>query len=109
MNILRRRPVSTTCHLVSLALAVALGGCVDADIDPENDPAALLGDEEWLDDGPPAGEESLEVDELKLEVDPATAPAFQLPFPCNQVWAGQTRTNHSPQQSIDFNRTDDIG
>lgn len=37
------------------------------------------------------------------------APAFQLPFPCNQVWQGQTRTNHSPQLSVDFNRTDDYG
>ncbi|WP_348652872.1 peptidoglycan DD-metalloendopeptidase family protein [Polyangium sp. y55x31] len=36
-------------------------------------------------------------------------PAFQLPFPCGQVWAGQTRTNHSPQNSVDFNRNDDIG
>lgn len=34
---------------------------------------------------------------------------FQLPFPCDQVWSGQTRTNHSPQLSIDFNRADDFG
>lgn len=37
------------------------------------------------------------------------APAFQLPFPCNQVWSGQTRTNHNPIRSIDFNRTNDLG
>lgn len=37
------------------------------------------------------------------------APAFQLPFPCNQVWSGQTRTNHNPQRSIDFNRANDLG
>lgn len=37
------------------------------------------------------------------------APAFQLPFPCNQTWSGQTRTNHSPQRSIDFNRANDLG
>lgn len=37
------------------------------------------------------------------------APAFQLPFPCNQVWEGQTRTSHSPQLSVDFNRTNDDG
>lgn len=104
-----RRPLSTICHFVPLALAVALGGCVEEGIDPENDPAALLGDEEWHDDGPPAGEESLEVDDIQNPIDPATAPAFQLPFPCNQVWAGQTRSNHSPQKSIDFNRADDIG
>lgn len=37
------------------------------------------------------------------------APAFQLPFPCNQTWAGETRTNHNPQRSIDFNRANDLG
>ncbi len=39
----------------------------------------------------------------------AAAPAFQLPFPCGQVWSGQTRTNHSPANAIDFNRTNDDG
>jgi murein DD-endopeptidase MepM/ murein hydrolase activator NlpD len=37
------------------------------------------------------------------------APTFQVPFPCGQQWSGQTRTNHSPQRSIDFNRPDDLG
>lgn len=37
------------------------------------------------------------------------APAFQLPFPCAQVWSGQTRTNHNPVRSIDFNRANDLG
>ncbi len=36
-------------------------------------------------------------------------PVFQLPFPCDQVWSGQTRTNHSPPSSVDFNRPDDLG
>jgi hypothetical protein len=36
-------------------------------------------------------------------------PNFKLPFPCGQVWSGQTRTNHSPQPSIDFNRANDLG
>jgi hypothetical protein len=35
-------------------------------------------------------------------------PVFQLPFPCDQVWSGQTRTNHSPSASVDFNRADDF-
>ncbi|MGO1070284.1 peptidoglycan DD-metalloendopeptidase family protein [Lysobacter sp. CA199] len=34
---------------------------------------------------------------------------FQMPFPCGQVWAGQTRTNHNPQNSVDFNRANDEG
>jgi hypothetical protein len=34
---------------------------------------------------------------------------FQLPFHCGEVWSGQTRSNHSPPPSVDFNRTDDLG
>src|SRR5688572_16542172 len=37
------------------------------------------------------------------------APAFKVPFPCGQTWTGQTRTNHSPANAIDFNRSDDLG
>ena len=37
------------------------------------------------------------------------APTFKLPFPCGQVWSGQTRTDHSPPNAIDFNRADDNG
>lgn len=39
----------------------------------------------------------------------SAAPAFQMPFPCGQVWEGQTRTNHSPPNSVDFNRSGDDG
>ena len=45
-----------------------------------------------------------------VEASPAmAAPTFKVPFPCNQVWSGQTRTNHSPANAIDFNRTNDSG
>jgi len=45
-----------------------------------------------------------------LPASPAlAAPAFKLPFRCGEVWSGQTRTNHSPANAIDFNRTDDVG
>ncbi|MEJ3744630.1 peptidoglycan DD-metalloendopeptidase family protein [Actinomycetes bacterium KLBMP 9797] len=37
------------------------------------------------------------------------APTFKVPFPCGQSWSGQTRTNHSPANAIDFNRTNDLG
>jgi hypothetical protein len=37
------------------------------------------------------------------------AVAFKVPFPCGQSWSGQTRTDHSPPNAIDFNRTDDLG
>lgn len=96
--------------LVSLAfITTAVIGCDDPDL--IDDPAALLGDEEWLDDGPPPGEESKDIglDDLRLLEQTRAAPAFQLPFPCNQVWAGQTRSNHSPVNSIDFNRANDEG
>ncbi len=75
----------------------------------ELDPAGALGDEELWDEGPPEGEGDADIETLATEVVPTAAPAFQLPFPCKQVWAGQTRTNHSPVNSVDFNRTDDYG
>ncbi|GGU51609.1 M23 family metallopeptidase [Lentzea flava] len=42
------------------------------------------------------------------------APGFQMPFPCGQVWSGQTRGPgddhpHNPYEAIDFNRADDEG
>ena len=39
----------------------------------------------------------------------SAAPSFQLPFPCGQVWSGQTRTDHSPPNAVDFNRANDDG
>ena len=39
----------------------------------------------------------------------SAAPAYQLPFPCGQTWDGQTRTNHSPANAVDFNRSGDDG
>ncbi|MFG1777180.1 M23 family metallopeptidase [Micromonospora sp. NPDC049051] len=39
----------------------------------------------------------------------AAAPSFRVPFPCNQTWSGQTRSDHSPQYAIDFNRANDHG
>ncbi|HEY0138824.1 MAG TPA: M23 family metallopeptidase, partial [Nannocystis sp.] len=93
-----------------LASGVAISACDDEFSAEElSDPASLLGDDLWWDEGPPAGEQSIEqVGEITAELDPTLAPAFQLPFPCNQVWAGQTRTDHSPQNSVDFNRTNDV-
>lgn len=39
----------------------------------------------------------------------SAAPAFQLPFPCGQTWSGQTRTDHSLANAVDFNRAGDDG
>lgn len=55
------------------------------------------------------GEPDIEESEDTNEDAEALSVSFQLPFPCDQVWSGQTRTNHSPQLSIDFNRTNDFG
>jgi hypothetical protein len=89
-----------------LVCGLASSGCAPA-TPSDSDPASVVGDEEWGDDGPPAGEGAESVDSSGDEL--SGAPNFQLPFPCGQVWAGQTRTNHSPVNSIDFNRNDDFG
>jgi hypothetical protein len=93
--------------VISLA-CVALASCVD---DGElEDPAGALGDEDWLDEGPLPEDLASDVGEsVEYGVIEAVAPRFQLPFPCDQVWAGQTRTNHSPANAVDFNRNNDIG
>jgi hypothetical protein len=91
-----------------LACGLALSGCVGEESE-DLDPAASLGDEAWWDEGPPEGEQGGDEEIGSASEELAGAPLFQLPFPCGQVWAGQTRTDHSPVNSIDFNRADDIG
>lgn len=91
-----------------LLLLTVITACAGTSTDENLDPAT--DDEAVADDGPPAGDttdpapEPMEAPETVDGV-----PFFQLPFPCGQVWAGQTRTNHSPAPSVDFNRTDDLG
>jgi hypothetical protein len=106
------KAVKSTWGILSIAIAcgIAQTGCVAATPEEsENDPAATLGGEEWWDEGPPAGESAESEDTGSTSAGVDGMPLFQLPFPCGQVWAGQTRTNHSPVNSVDFNRTDDIG
>ena len=70
-----------------------------------------MGDDEVGDEGPSPGD-ATPTPSPEPEEQPETVngvPFFQVPFPCGQVWAGQTRTNHSPPPSVDFNRTDDLG
>jgi hypothetical protein len=50
-----------------------------------------------------------ETDERGAQAEIGGTPNFQLPFPCGQAWLGSTRTDHSPQLAVDFNRTDDFG
>jgi hypothetical protein len=84
--------VSMVWKLSLLAVATALTvSCAPGDLD--NEP----------------GEDGLDDDESSDSEEGLSTSVFELPFPCDQVWSGQTRTNHSPTLSIDFNRPDDFG
>ena len=100
----------TQTFVVLMGTVLALSGCAVAG-DEDLDPASTLSGEEWWDEGPPPGEEAMEEegDIASTSAELTGAPRFQLPFPCGQVWAGNTRTGHSPQLAIDFNRANDIG
>ncbi|MDB4944429.1 MAG: uncharacterized protein JWP97_3963 [Labilithrix sp.] len=87
--------------LMTAFACTSLVGCsADADSDSE---------EEMWDEGPLAQDEKSDEGNVAETSSAITANDFQLPFPCGQVWSGQTRTNHSPPSSVDFNRTDDYG
>ena len=88
-------------------LTILLSACASDDEIEDLDPAGSLGDEQMSDEGPTLAEESSDAN-VDVGVIEAATP-FQLPFPCGQVWAGQTYTSHSPQNAVDFNRLNDIG
>lgn len=124
-------PRGWTRAVLSLALVVPLGACAmdveddealdDEDIagdetdpqaDPNGDPEAdpgVIDEADWFDEGPQGDNVDSDAGGAVEDGQLAVGPRFQLPFPCNQVWSGQTRTNHSPQNSVDFNRADDLG
>ncbi len=88
---------------MALGVAATTSGCAAA---TEGDEAQELSDEGPLgDDVSSDAVESVQIGEVSEAL--TTTASFQLPFPCGQVWAGQTRTNHSPQNSVDFNRSGD--
>jgi hypothetical protein len=118
-----RTTLRTAC-LLALAGGTSLAGCTTTlggewEEGDDLDPTTTLAEEgEWSDEGPPEDDEYTEADDAPTDAGgPVSstsealsgAPRFQLPFPCGQVWAGQTRTNHSPRLSIDFNRANDVG
>ena len=99
--------------IYSLAIFTALAACA-GEVEVEDlDPATTLGDDDWGADGPEPGDEMADATDDGVDIDTselfAGVPAFQLPFPCGQVWAGQTRTAHSPRLAVDFNRSNDTG
>ena len=95
----------------ALVLFAACVGTVPEDLDP----AGTQGDAGDSDDGNevPPEEEGSGSESAPDPVEPPESidgvPLFQVPFPCGQIWAGQTRTAHSPPPSVDFNRADDLG
>jgi hypothetical protein len=101
-------------YLAATFAVLALAACATEEVE-DLDPAGSLGDDEMWDEGPLPQEVSSDIHvEVTLpqdEIDTIAAgrPLFQLPFPCGQVWAGQTRSNHSPAPSVDFNRANDSG
>ena len=54
------------------------------------------------DGGAAAGDAGLTQKELKPTAQPLTA--YEMPFPCGEVWGGSTRSGHSPSvRAVDFN------
>jgi hypothetical protein len=89
------------------AIAISITACATDELD--EDPAGDMGSEQLSDEGPTPELDAVQPDDEIVTDVFALRPSFQLPFPCNQVWAGQTRTDHNPQLSVDFNRADDLG
>jgi len=94
--------------VTSFAGLLHLGACLSEQAPAEDlDPAGTMGDDPLWDDGPPPSETRADA---SLELSAAFASSgFQMPFPCGQVWAGQTRSDHSPPDAVDFNRANDDG
>jgi hypothetical protein len=89
-------------RLLAATLALGLVACAPAGDESE------VGEDEMWDEGPPDGDDGGDSDAVSSS-DALSTSVFQLPFRCDQVWSGQTRSNHSPVNSVDFNRADDIG
>lgn len=103
-------PPSSFVRSTAWVAAVLLASCA-SDPGEDPDPAGELGDAGLTDAGP--GDDGRGPDGSVPPAPPPEVvdgvPRFQLPFPCGQVWAGQTRVDHSPPPSVDFNRADDLG
>ncbi|HSK01248.1 MAG TPA: peptidoglycan DD-metalloendopeptidase family protein [Kofleriaceae bacterium] len=104
---IRTKTLFTTPTAFTALTALALSACTIGEEYEDLDPAASLEGEEMADEGPTPEEAASDVGVSDWAA--LATPRFQLPFPCGQVWAGQTRTNHSPVPSVDFNRPDDLG
>jgi hypothetical protein len=100
---------TTVLTITSFASLLHLGACMSDDQVEDLNPTATLAGEQMADEGPPASEATATIS-ADLQISPRfVASTFQVPFPCGQVWAGQTRSDHSPPNAVDFNRTNDFG
>jgi hypothetical protein len=114
--LLNAAAMTKQCIMFACALG-ALSACASDDQWEDLDPATTVGGDLMSDDGPLPNDVASDTDNITVQVPddelPTIAangrPLFQLPFPCGQVWAGQSRTDHSPQLAIDFNRLNDFG
>jgi hypothetical protein len=88
-------------------------GCTAEVSEPGESEPSASNEEEWWDEGPPPGDDAewqpSDEEPLGTTDSALSTSVFQLPFPCGQVWVGQTRTTHSPVNAVDFNRADDFG
>jgi murein DD-endopeptidase MepM/ murein hydrolase activator NlpD len=88
------------CCLVSLALSCGAA--------QQGEQAQQGGQEELFDfaSAPVAGAIDEGVDSVSASL--SARPLMRMPFRCGQTWVAQTRSNHSPQQAVDFNRSEDF-
>lgn len=84
------------------ALAAAVSGCgPDLDVFEEGPTEEGIVDE--------SSSTEVTEDELGTLEAGLSRPILRIPFRCGQVWAAQTRSNHSPVWAVDFNRAGDFG
>jgi len=79
---------------------------------PKNDPKGPKGPQQGPGDeldGSYDGEVITTLQDMSKQPTAQPLTAYEMPFPCGEVWTGTTRSSHSPSaRSIDFNRTDDF-
>ncbi len=93
--------------VLSIVGVLQVGACATEEDIEDLDPAGSMGEDQMSDEGPSVAEESSDANLIDDVIEASTP--FQLPFPCGQVWAGQTYTSHSPTNAVDFNGLNDLG
>jgi hypothetical protein len=77
---------------------------------PKGDPKGPDKDPEDEMDGAYTGEVVVTQQDTSSKPTARPTTAYEMPFPCGELWVGTTRASHSPStRSVDFNRSDDFG